>query len=256
MRSYQCVVWGSDDDSVREMDLSQWTDIPFLIKSDAPTWVNRTRWMMRSSGGLIRHISQVASWLMPQTPQNLWLGPSRRLDLKKSWMDDWMVLLTGTLSIETCSSVQEYEKEWQRRKSRTKDGARTRDNRMIGLANMRNSGRMRRRRWGGCKRWRPTSASVVSGFIRGPILATSGGCGTAWKLLDLSALANHIAKDAFIAVRPRSLTVSRANLFEKPKDLKHDKTLGGRYHIRTVQRNLWNSSRMCSWKDLCWEEVR
>ena len=83
---------------------------------------------------------------------------------------------------------------------------------------------------------------VVRGFIRGPILATSGGCGTARKLLDLSALANHIAKDAFIAVRPRSLTVSRANLFEKPKDLNMIRHYWHNNHERLLLHKTGNAS--------------
>ena len=60
--------------------------------------------------GIIRDISDMTSWLIPPTPQNGWFGPSRWLYLEKYWMDNWIVLLTRTLSLETRSSVQKDEK--------------------------------------------------------------------------------------------------------------------------------------------------
>jgi len=57
------------------------------------------------------------------------------------------------------------------------------------------------------------------------ILSIFSGCLTSSNTLDLSDLASHKAKDAFIAVSPRDFAVSRASLFEKPSFLRHRETL-------------------------------
>ena len=57
------------------------------------------------------------------------------------------------------------------------------------------------------------------------ILSMFSGCLISSNTLDLSDLASHKAKDAFIAVSPRDFAVSRAFLLEKPSFFRHRETL-------------------------------
>ena len=80
---------------------SRWNPMPQLV------WTQQSEyWGVLGAKGYIRYgilvdTANTTKWL-------IWSIQMTRF--KKYWMDNWIVLLTGALSLETCSSVQTDEK--------------------------------------------------------------------------------------------------------------------------------------------------